>query len=103
MAKHRNRRQLKKLRVGEFRKLGFSVSAELQAPLNSQQRDALIDVFLAECIEANGMLFGGGINETLDGYVVAGQDRSSVTDRHREIVKGWVGWPAQDLGAKFRE
>lgn len=84
MAKHRNRRQRKKLRVGEFRELGFSVSAELQAPLSDQQRNALVDAFLEQCIEANGMLFGGGINEALDGYIVAEKNRSSVTDRHRE-------------------
>lgn len=40
--------------------------------------------------EANGMLVRGGINETLDGHVVVEQDLSSVTDRHREIVKDWI-------------
>lgn len=90
MAKGYNRRQRKKLRIGEFRELGFSVSSELRAPLDDQQRDALVDLFLAECIEANGMLFGGGINETLDGYVTADGNRSSATDRHREIVGSWI-------------
>lgn len=90
MAKHRTRRQRKKLRVGEFRERGFSVSAELQAPLSDQQRSALVDAFLEQCIEANGMLFGGGINEALDGYIVAEKNRSSVTDRHREAVRAWI-------------
>jgi hypothetical protein len=32
------------------------------------------------------MLFIGGINDALDGYVTAVRDRSSATDQHREIV-----------------
>jgi hypothetical protein len=74
------------LRLGEFQELGFSVSAELRTPLDDAQRDALVDAFLDECIEANGMLFIGGINDALDGYVTAVRDRSSATDQHREIV-----------------
>lgn len=100
MAKEHNRRQRKKLRLGEFREFGFSVSAELRAPLDDQRHEALVDVFLAECIEANGMLFGGGINETLDGYITASQDRSSATDQHREIVKAWIENRAEFVNAK---
>jgi uncharacterized protein YggL (DUF469 family) len=90
MAARHNRRQRKKLRLREFQELGFAVSAALRDPLDGAQRDALIDTFLKECIEANGMLFGGGINRTLDGYVVAHGVRASTTEAQRAIVRAWL-------------
>ena len=90
MAKRHNRRQRKKLHIGEFRELGFEVSADLTRQLDDEQRDALLDVFLTEGIEANGMLFGGGINQDLDGYVVASSARGSATEEQRECVRAWL-------------
>jgi len=90
LAKHRSRRQRKKLRIGEFQELGFSVFAELASPLNALQRDTLIDVFLEKCIEPNGMLFGGGINRDLEGYVVANSARGSANEQQRECVRAWL-------------
>jgi uncharacterized protein YggL (DUF469 family) len=85
-----NRRQRKKLRTGEFREMGFQVTAELSRPIDGTERDALIDAFLEHCIEAHGMLFGGGINRNLDGYVVADGKRKSATDEQRERVRRWL-------------
>jgi len=90
MTHKHNQRQRKKLRLGEFKELGFAVSASLRGPLDGADREAAIDAFLEDCIEPNGMLFGGGINEMLDGYVVSSAARSSATDRQREIVRGWL-------------
>jgi uncharacterized protein YggL (DUF469 family) len=85
-----NRRQRKKLHLGEFRELGFEVSADLTRQLDDTQRDALVDAFLSECIEANGMLFGGGINRGLDGFIVSASARGSATDEQRECVRKWL-------------
>jgi uncharacterized protein YggL (DUF469 family) len=90
MVKRHNHRQRKKLRIGEYQELGFHVMAELFGPLDDAQRDTLIDAFLDECIEANGMLFGGGINRDLDGYIVADGKRKSATDEQRECVRQWL-------------
>lgn len=100
MPKRHNRRQRKKVKAGEFQELGFSVSADLRSPFDEQQRDALFNAFLEECIEANGMLFGGGINETLGGYIIAGRNRSSATDHQREIVKAWLDSRGEFSNAK---
>jgi uncharacterized protein YggL (DUF469 family) len=85
-----NRRQRKKLRTGEFQEMGFQVTADLSCPLDDEQRDALIDAFLEQCVEANGMLFGGGVNRRLDGYVVANGKRNSATNEQRETVRQWL-------------
>jgi len=90
MAKRHNQRQRKKLRIGEFQELGFLVSAALRAPISDAERDALLDAFLESCIEANGMLFGGGINQDLDGFIVSSSARSSATEEQREGVRRWL-------------
>lgn len=90
MAGRRNHRQRKKLRIGEYQELGFEVSAQFKHPLESDRRDALLDVFLAECIEANGMLFGGGMNDSLGGFIVDNSARGSATDDQREQVCQWL-------------
>ncbi|WP_322033396.1 YggL family protein [Paraburkholderia sp. J76] len=90
MATRHNRRQRKKLRLGEFQELGFAVAAALRHGLDSAQHDALMDVFLTECIEAHGMLFSGGLNEALDGYIVADGVRTSATDEQCELVRAWL-------------
>ena len=95
MSKKRNRRQRKKLRVGEYREFGFEVSARIVHPLGDGQRDALLDAFLEECVEPNGMLFGGGINESLEGFIVANSPRDSATDEQRECVRQWMAQRAE--------
>lgn len=90
MAGRRNHRQRKKLRIGEYQELGFEVSAQFTHPLENDQRDALLDSFLAECIEANGMLFGGGMNDSLGGFIVDNSARGSATDDQREHVRQWL-------------
>ncbi|CAB3753789.1 YggL family protein [Paraburkholderia humisilvae] len=85
-----NRRQRKKLHIGEFREIGFQVTADLSRALNEGQRYALIDAFLEQCIEANGMLFGGGINRDMDGYIVADGKRKSATEEQRAYVRQWL-------------
>ncbi|NKJ45843.1 hypothetical protein CIC12_03610 [Burkholderia sp. SG-MS1] len=90
MSKSHNRRQRKKLRIGEFQELGFEVSAAIRAPLDEQQRDAFIDALIEECIEANGLAFGGGVNAGFSGYITSAARRSSATERHREIVGQWL-------------
>jgi hypothetical protein len=90
MSKRHNRRQRKKLHLGEFQELGFEVSAELTQELDIDQRGDLLDAFLTECIEANGMLFGGGVNRTLGGFVESIAVRGSATDEQRECVRSWL-------------
>ncbi|WP_250492107.1 50S ribosome-binding protein YggL [Caballeronia sp. GAWG1-1] len=91
MAKNYNRRQRKKLHLGEFQELVFRARAQLVQALDAEQIDILIDTFLEECVEANGMLVCGGINE--DGLAFCVQSerlRGSATDSQREIMRQWL-------------
>lgn len=90
MAKRHNRRQRKKLHIGEFRELGFEVSADLARQLDDEQREALLDAFLSECIEANGMLAAAAVTHYLDCYIVVSSARGSATEEQRERVRAWL-------------
>jgi uncharacterized protein len=78
------------MRLGEFKELGFELSAELTRELEDDDRDRLLDTFLAECIEANGMLFGGGVNRHLSGFIESMSLRGSATEQQRERVREWL-------------
>lgn len=90
MAKRRNRRLRKKLRVGEFQELGFEVRARVVASLTEDERSTLLDRFVEECIEPIDLGFGGGLNDDLDGFVVSMKRRASATDEQREKVRAWL-------------
>ena len=87
---YHNRRQRKKLRLGEFLELGFEIFAELAAPLTDAERDALIDAFIEQAIEGNGLSFGGGLGNDFGGFVTSERDRASATEEDREVVGAWL-------------
>ena len=85
LSANRSRRLRKKLRVAEFQQLGFEVTFELQQPIPEAQSWEFWDAFIAEAIESNGLMFGGG--ET--GFV-CGARRASATEEHRQAVESWL-------------
>ena len=66
MSKRRSPRLLKKLHLGPFQELGFALALSFQADLSETQINAFMAAFLADCIEANGFCYGGGLS---DGWV----------------------------------
>ncbi|MBA5636066.1 YggL family protein [Duganella sp. LX20W] len=85
-----NRRQRKKKHLGEFQEFGFQVDADISGPMNEADRDSFVDQFLLELIEANGLGFGGGINNTFSGYIVAMKANVKIDETHRELVRAWL-------------
>ena len=108
-----NRRQRKKLRVGEFQELVFEVRVQFRQPMDDAAHDAFLDEFI-EIIESRHLAVGGmggqlPLMET-DGVVSAwGRgsptevDRAAVADWLRQhpdvasadvgdLVDGWYGW-----------
>lgn len=62
-------RQRKKLRVGEFQELGFTVIANLKEDIASSAYDGLLDAWL-DIVEQQGVSFGGHFSDgQLDGIV----------------------------------
>ncbi len=108
-----NRRQRKKLRVGEFQELVFEVRVQFRQPMDEAAYDAFLDGFI-EIIESRHLAVGGmggqlPLMET-DGVVSAwGRgsptegDRAAIVDWLRQwsgvasadagdLVDGWYGW-----------
>ncbi|WP_262414934.1 YggL family protein [Paraburkholderia sp. UCT2] len=70
MNKRHNRRQRKKLHLGEFQELGFCVSAVLNENTSAAEAERACDSFITDCIEANQLGYGGAVVDKLHGFVV---------------------------------
>lgn len=89
--RQRSRRQMKKLRIGEFRELGFSVSMELHRLLTGDEQDAFLSELLDQLIEARGLVYGGGADMGFVSY----PGRGSATEEDREAVSAWLSARAE--------
>jgi uncharacterized protein YggL (DUF469 family) len=86
-----NKRLRKKKRIGEFQELGFEVSFDVSPKITIAQRNALLDAFITDAIEANGLLFGGGgADKNWEGFVTVDKRRGSATEVHRQSVRAWL-------------
>jgi uncharacterized protein len=84
------KRVSKKLHTGEFQELGFRVLVRMNEALTSEARETLLDEFILQAIETNGLLFGGGSDEReLRGFVTRA-GRGSATHAHRAAVEAWL-------------
>lgn len=88
-AKNRSTRLRKKLRVDEFKELGFDVAWQLKEDITGDELDAYINKFFAEVIQPNGLGFGGE-GDTLWHGLICTQTLGSCTDEHRKIVETWL-------------
>ncbi|MCE9967497.1 YggL family protein [Aeromonas salmonicida] len=88
-AKSRTRRLRKKLRVGEFQELGFSISFRFDSQLHTL--DQALDHWI-EFVESQGWGFGGGGGEgsdILSGYL-ASFERGTLWEVDRERARQWL-------------
>ena len=81
----RTRRLRKKLRVGEFQVMGFSLAISLRDSLSDEQTDAFWDRFIQEAIEGQSLTYGG----LTEGYVIP-DGNISATESDRGHVKQWL-------------
>ncbi|WP_083941229.1 YggL family protein [Pseudoduganella violaceinigra] len=102
-ARRYNKRQLKKLHLGEFQELGFMVEAQLVGSPTSAEQNALLHAFLEEAIEANGLAFGGGYNDDFGGFVVSNKAYGKVEESHRTLVQEWLNKQSKLSGVKVGE
>ena len=84
------KRLRKKKHEGEFQEFGFEVSFGLLADLAFEERNAVLDAFITEAIEANGLQFGGGGTTTWEGFIALDKPRGSATEDHRSVVTAWL-------------
>jgi uncharacterized protein YggL (DUF469 family) len=85
------RRLRKKKRIGEFQELGFEVSFDMSPELTIEQRNALLDAFIMDAIEANDLACGGGGSDmNWEVFVVAEKPRASAAEAQRQAVQAWL-------------
>ncbi len=84
--KRRSRRLRKKLRIGEFKELGFSVEAEIKSSILLDMEDFVVSALLAEVVDPRYLTFGGWIG---DGFISC-LGRGSVTETDREMILMWL-------------
>ena len=82
-------RQRKKLRVGEFQELGFTVIANLKEDAAAGAHDGLLDAWL-DAVEQHGISFGGPFSDgQLDGIVFP-INGVAVTAEMRNALNTWL-------------
>ena len=84
------KRLRKKRRVGEFQEMGFEMSFDIQKGLTVIEQNAILENFIAQAVEENGLQFGGGGDTHWQGFIVLNKSRGSVTLHHRETVRRWL-------------
>ncbi len=79
----------KKLGLGEFQEFGFEVQFRLPSDMSDQDQEAFLDTFLAEAMESQGLMCGGGCGTDWDVFITLA-DRGSAQESHRKVVEDWL-------------
>jgi hypothetical protein len=85
-----NKRVRKKLRRREFQELGFEVRFRAVEDISDEAFDTIVDAFISQTIEANGLLCGGGGRKPEWEVFVTLDRRGSTTEVHRQTVQQWL-------------
>ncbi|MEI7084564.1 YggL family protein [Pectobacterium versatile] len=89
MAQARSRRLRKKLHIDEFQELGFSVSFRFPEGTSVEDIDKLMDKFVDDVIEPQGLAFEGSGYLLWEGLVCL-QKIGHCTEDHRQLVSRWL-------------
>ncbi len=92
---NRSKRLRKKLRLNEFVVLVFGVDIELADNLTPEQFEDFWNDYIADAIEANGLLYGG-----LETGVASGE-KDNCTDVQRQQVADWLKQRAEVIRFKL--
>ena len=86
MAIKRNQRQRKKMHLGEFQELGFLVNWQFAENTPIDKVDEVVDRFIREVIQANGLAYEGSGYLHWEGLVCL-EKLGKCDENHRELVK----------------
>ena len=89
MAKSRNQRQRKKLHLAEFQELGFLVNFQFAEGTTIETVDEIIDRFIAEVIQPNGLAYEGSGYLHWEGLVCL-EKIGKCDESQREAVRTWL-------------
>ena len=91
-----NRRMRKKRHVGEYQEFGFNVRFRVRPDPADLEFMIFNDEFILQAVEGNLLGFGGGIGETVDGFVcfmdlrLRRKSRQSVSPEQRAAMEKWL-------------
>ncbi|MBA0178828.1 YggL family protein [Pectobacterium carotovorum] len=89
MAQARSRRLRKKLHIDEFQELGFSVRFRFPEGTSVEDIDKLMDKFVDDVIEPQGLAFEGSGYLLWEGLICL-QKIGHCTEEHRQLVSRWL-------------
>lgn len=74
----------KKLRVGEFKELGFPLAIRLKEGPGPEGQEMFFEALITEFVEPRGLAFGGGESGYLTRF-----GRGSATEQDRQALGSW--------------
>ncbi|XKM14628.1 YggL family protein [Orbaceae bacterium ac157xtp] len=89
MMANRSRRLRKKLHIEEFKELGFTVSWSFAENTDEDTLDKVIDDFITQVIDPNGLAYDGSGYLNWKG-IVCTQKLGNCTEEHRKLVGDWL-------------
>lgn len=84
------KRLRKKLHIGEFQELGFSISFNFKDTATTEEAEAFIGEFLTEVVEHQDLCFAGSGNCTEWEGLIMLNAMGSVTEEQRQTVTSWL-------------
>jgi len=89
--KRYNRRQRKKLHLGEFRQIGFNISAKFKSGNDDAEFKRIYAEFIDHAIEKNGLLLMGcWEGETCECWAWPSGKSQIATEAQRRAVRDWL-------------
>lgn len=83
------KRLRKKLHLGEFREYGLELDLTITNLKTEDEMDLLLDRFIEDFVEANGLYCGGGMNlkdKTLGFVIEVGRSKEKVFDIYHQLI-----------------
>jgi uncharacterized protein len=84
-----NRRQRKKLHLGEFQEMGFPLHWEFRETLDEKARDQFFDSFVS-MLESRGLCCAGGFSAEGCDLFVARLGRGTVSPEDQGAIVDWL-------------
>lgn len=90
-APQRSKRLRKKLFQDEFATFGFELECEFKTDLTEETISEFVDSFFIDAINAEGLVFGGGLSsKRLSGFVGSAKRYGSATEDDKAKLQSWL-------------
>lgn len=99
MTTRHNHRQRKKLHIGEYKELGFTVEIQFVEGLSDAAQDAFLDAFVGQVIEVRKLMYGGSFSY---GFVCR-DTRADASEEDRTTVREWLAQRSEVQSASVSE